>query len=64
METTINALLRSLVAELAAEGVPTPLRQPFTLAAIWLDLCRLVGEVPPAAVLAALDADVAELVAD
>ena len=49
MEPTINDLMRALVDELAVEGVPAPLGQPFTLAAVWLDLCRLAGEPPPAA---------------
>ena len=62
--TTINGLMRALVDELAAEGVPAPLGESFTLAAVWLDLCRLAGEAPPAEVLAILDDDVIELVAD
>ena len=62
--TTVNELLRALVDELAAEGVPAPLTQSFTLAAVWLDLCRLAGEPPPAEVLAVLDEGRVELVAD
>ena len=64
METTINGLMRALADELAAEGVPTPLRESFTLAAVWLDLCRLAGEPPPAEVLAVLDEGRVELAAD
>jgi hypothetical protein len=45
---TIDTLMRSLVAELAAGGVPAPLAQDFTLAALWDDLARLAGEpIPP-----------------
>ncbi len=62
--TTINGLMRALVDELAAEGVPAPLGEQFTLAAVWLDLCRLAGETPPAEVLAVLDGGRVELVAD
>ena len=62
--TTINGLMRALVDELKAEGVPTPLGESFTLAAVWLDLCRLAGEPPPADVLAVLDEGQVELVAD
>ncbi len=52
---TIDTLMRSLVAELAAGGVPAPLRQSFTLATIWDDLARLAGEPPPPEVAALLD---------
>ena len=62
--TMVNDLMRALVDELAAEGVPTPLREQFTLAAVWLDLCRLAGEPAPAEVLAVLDEGRVELVAD
>jgi hypothetical protein len=56
METiTINDLLYRLLDELAAEGIPAPLSAQFTLAALWLDLCRLAGEEPPAEVAALLD---------
>ncbi len=64
MGTAINDLLRALVDELAADGVPAPLGQSFTLAAVWLDLCRLAGEPAPAEVLAVLDEGEIELVAD
>ena len=50
----INRYLSILVDELRAEGVPDPLHQRFTLAAVWDDLARLGGEVPPAAVRAML----------
>ena len=62
--TTINGLMQALVNDLEAEGVPTPLRESFTLAAVWLDLCRLAGEALPAEVLAVLDEGRVELVAD
>ncbi|HEX5505310.1 MAG TPA: hypothetical protein VFW96_22015 [Thermomicrobiales bacterium] len=47
---TLDALLRALVAELVAAGMPDPLDQRLTLAAIWDDLSRLGGERPPPAV--------------
>ncbi len=53
--TTIDTLMRSLVAELAAGGVPAPLAQDFTLAALWDDLARLAGESVPPEVAALLD---------
>ncbi len=62
--TTINELMRALVDELEAGGVPRPLGQSFTLAAVWLDLCRLAGEAPAAEALAILDDERIELVAD
>lgn len=44
----INTLLRVLIDELAADGVPDPLAQPLTLALVWADLARLAGEpLPP-----------------
>ena len=64
MDGTINGLMRALVDELAAEGVPEPLGESFTLAAVWLDLCHLAGEPPPTEVLAVLDEGRVELVAD
>jgi hypothetical protein len=51
----IERLLRALLAELRAAGVPAPLGQPLTLAAVWADLARLAGEEMPADVLALLD---------
>ena len=61
---TINDLLQRLYDDLEAGDVPTPLHQSFPLATIWLDLCRLAGEPPPAEVLAVLDEGRVELVAD
>ncbi len=52
---TVNDLMQRLVADLEAEGVPDPLRQPLTLAAVWAALCKLRLERPPVAVLVALD---------
>ncbi|HEY8601211.1 MAG TPA: hypothetical protein VIL85_22455 [Thermomicrobiales bacterium] len=49
---TINDLMATLVAELEAEEVVTPLAQRFTLANIWADLARLSGEALPAVALA------------
>ena len=60
--TTINDLLHALYDELEAGDVPTPLRQAFPLATIWLDLCRLAGEEPPADVVAAVLGETVELV--
>jgi len=51
---TINAIMHAYVAELA-EGVPAPLSQRFTLAAVWHDLAALVGELPPPEVAALVD---------
>lgn len=56
---TINDLLATYVAELEADGVPSPLGQPLTLAVIWTELCRLAGEEPPPAVLALLGGSLA-----
>ena len=63
---SINDALRALCAELAADGVPAPLAQSFTLAALWCDLCALAGEDPPADVAALVDQprDVAAIAAD
>ena len=52
---SVNALLERLVDELADGEVTAALGQPFTLGALWADLCRLAGEEPPAAVRAYLD---------
>ena len=52
----INDILEALRDELAADGVPAPLGQSFTLAALWCDLVRLAGEDVPPAVAALLDA--------
>ncbi len=43
----VNDLMTALVDELGADGVPDVLDQPLTLAAVWDDLARLAGEVPP-----------------
>ncbi len=48
----LNTIMVALVAELAADGVPTPLHQSFILAAVWQDLARLAGEALPPAALA------------
>ena len=64
MATTVNALLRQLLAELQAEQIPDPLAQSFTLAALWLDLCRLAGEEPPADVATLLDETWSSMAAD
>src|SRR6476646_3263609 len=47
---SINTVMRAFVAELAAAGVPDPLNQQITLAALWDDLCRLSHERSPTAV--------------
>ena len=52
---TINDLLSRLCDELAEGDVAEPLGESFTLAYIWLDLCRLAGEEPPAFLLALID---------
>ena len=52
---TLNEAMRALVAELGAGGVPAPLAQPLTLAALWGDLARLAGEPTPPEVAALLD---------
>ena len=46
----INRYLTLLLEELRADGIPDPLGEEFTFAAVWDDLCRLAGEMPPAAV--------------
>lgn len=55
----INDLMAAYIAELEADGVPSPLGQAFTLGIIWADLCRLAGEEPPPAVAAMLGEPVA-----
>lgn len=55
----INDLMAALVADLEADGVPSPLGQVFTLGIIWAELCRLAGEEPPPAVAGMLDEPVA-----
>ncbi len=56
---SVNEALHALCAELAADGVPHPLGQSFTLAALWSDLARLAGEDVPADVRALVDAPAA-----
>jgi hypothetical protein len=51
---TINEALTALYDELVAE-IPDPLRTRIPLALVWIDLCRLAGEEPPALVAAVLD---------
>jgi len=55
---TINDAMTALCDELATE-IPAPLRQPLTLGLVWLDLCRLAGEEPPADVLALAETPIA-----
>lgn len=45
---TVNEAFAILVADLAAEGVPAPLAQRFTLRAVWADLAAIAAEPPPA----------------
>ena len=52
---SVNDLMAVLCDELAEGDVPEPLSESFTLAYIWLDLCRLAGEEPPAFLLALID---------
>ena len=52
---SINDALTQFCRDLAADGVSDPLAQPFTLAALWCDLCALAGEDPPADVAALVD---------
>ncbi len=53
----VTAALTALLHELAEE-LPDVLSTPFTFAALWDDLARIVGEPVPAAVAAVLDAPV------
>jgi hypothetical protein len=55
---TLNAIMAALVAELRAGGIPNPLGESFTLAAMWDDLARLAGEAPPAEVAALFEAPI------
>jgi len=59
----VTALMRALVGELHAEGIPDPLGQPLALWAVWADLCRLAAEPTPREVAARLDGDTARRVA-
>lgn len=51
----INTAFAALLHELAAE-IPDVLRESFTFAVLWADLCRIAGEPVPRAVAAVLDA--------
>lgn len=57
---TINEAMTALWTDyhLPTE-VPNVLAQPLTLALVWLDLCRLVGEEPLTAVLALAETSIA-----
>ena len=48
---TINEALRRLADELSEE-IPDLLTAPLSFGLLWLDLCRLAGEEPPADVAA------------
>ena len=52
---SVNDLLARLRDELAEGEVPEPLGESFTLALLWLDLCRLAGEEPPGFLVALID---------
>jgi len=52
---SLNALMATLVSELADNEIPAPLSQRFTLANIWADLARIAGEELPAEALAVVD---------
>ena len=52
---TVNDLMAALCDELAEGDVAEPLGESFTLALLWLDLCRLADEEPPAFLLALID---------
>ena len=52
---TVNDLMAALCDELAEGDVAEPLGESFTLALLWLDLCRLAGEEPPRFLLALID---------
>ena len=52
---TINDALTQFCRDLATGGYPRPLDQPVPVGLLWLDLCALAGEEPPADVAALLD---------
>jgi len=56
---SVNALMAALVCELIEEDIPHPLRQEFTLFALWSDLSRLAGEPVPSHIAALQDAPAA-----
>jgi hypothetical protein len=58
MPATINATMTLLLHELAEE-IPDALAAELPLYAVWNDLCRIAGEIPPRDVAAALDAPLA-----
>lgn len=43
----INRYMNQLIDELHSGEVADPLRERFQLSAVWDDLCRLAGEIPP-----------------
>ncbi len=47
-------LIDAYLTELLADGIPDPLGQPFTLAAVLEDLCRLAGCPVPLSIAATL----------
>ena len=56
---SVNDLLEQLVDELADGEVTAALGQPFTLGALWADLCRLAGEALPLEVRLLIEDDAA-----
>ncbi len=60
---TINEALRRLADELSTE-IPDLLTAPLSFGLVWLDLCRLVGEEPPADVAALAETPIAAAAAD
>ena len=52
---SVNDVMAALCDELAEGDVGEPLGASFTLALLWLDLCRLAGEEPPAFLVALID---------
>ncbi len=52
----VAALGMRYVAMLEEAGIPDPLRQPITVAAMLVDLCELAGQPVPAPVALALEA--------
>ena len=55
---TVNEALRCLADELSEE-IPDLLTAPLSFGLLWLDLCRLAGEEPPADVAALIESPVA-----
>ena len=52
---SVNDLMARLCDELTEGHVAEPLGASFTLAPLWLDLCRLAGEEPPGFLVALID---------